>query len=117
LGSKTLVPTYFKAFADAVAVFGKNRVSTYVILGLGEDEDLTIAQCRRAIEIGVYPFVVPLRPVDNTCMSQVKPPDAAYLHRIYLKVAKMLKEQEMSSDGCASGCVKCKACSLLQFIE
>ena len=33
---------YFQAFKDAVSVFGKNQVSTFVILGLGEDVDLTL---------------------------------------------------------------------------
>ncbi|QXE92657.1 MSMEG_0568 family radical SAM protein [Geomonas subterranea] len=108
---------YFKAFEDAVAVFGRNRVSTYVILGLGEDEALTLEQCRKAVEIGVYPFLVPLRPVDNTYMAKVKPPDAEYLQRMYLAVAQMLKEKDMSADGCAAGCAKCKACSILQMIE
>jgi radical SAM protein (TIGR04043 family) len=109
--------SYFKAFQDAVAVFGRNHVSTYVILGLGENEELTLAQCRRAIEIGVYPFLVPLRPVDNTYMARVKPPDAEYLHRMYMTVAEMLKEHKMSADGCSAGCAKCKACSILQLIE
>lgn len=109
--------TYFQAFKDAVTVFGRNRVSTYVILGLGEDEALTLAQCHRAIEIGVYPFVVPLRPVDNTYMARVKPPSTEYLHRMYDTVAKMLKVEEMSADKCGAGCVKCKACSILQLIE
>ena len=38
-------------------------MSTYVILGMGEDEELTVEGCKRAIDMGVYPFVVPLRPV------------------------------------------------------
>ena len=32
--------------------------------------------CRRAIEMGVYPFVVPLRPVPGTLMADAPPPDA-----------------------------------------
>ena len=60
---RTGIETYFRTWERAVALFGEGRVSTYVILGMGEDPDLTVAMCRRAVDIGVYPFVVPLRPV------------------------------------------------------
>lgn len=109
--------TYFKAFEDAVAVFGRNQVSTYIILGLGEDEELTLEQCKRAIGMGVYPFVVPLRPISDTFMGKIDPPSADYMHRMYSKVGKMLKEKGMSAQKSNSGCVKCKACSMLQISE
>ena len=44
-------------------------VTTYVLLGMGERPELIIDGCRRAIEMGVYPFVVPLRPVPGTLMA------------------------------------------------
>lgn len=59
------VEAYFSAWERAVAVFGPGQVSTYVILGMGEDLSLTVAGCKRAIDLGVYPFIVPLRPVDR----------------------------------------------------
>ena len=108
---------YFQAFKDAVSVFGKNQVSTFVILGLGEDVDLTLRRCREAIEIGVYPFIVPVRPINGTLMERFKSPGVEYLQRMYLDVGKMLVENGLSSDNCSSGCVKCKACSMLQFVE
>lgn len=109
--------TYFRAFEDAVKVFGKNQVSTYVILGLGENEEITLDQCRRAIDIGVYPFLVPIRPILSTFMADFDPPDAGYLERIYEKVSAMMNEKGMDSEKSNSGCVKCKACSMQQFLE
>ena len=38
------------------------QVSTYFILGLGETPESVMEGCRAAIDRGVYPFVVPLRP-------------------------------------------------------
>ena len=61
--ARTGIEGYFAAWERAVAAFGEGQVSTYVILGMGEDPDLTVEGCRRAIDIGVYPFVVPLRPI------------------------------------------------------
>ena len=61
--ARTGIEGYFAAWERAVALFGEGQVSTYVILGMGEDPELTVAGCRRAIDMGVYPFVVPLRPI------------------------------------------------------
>src|SRR3954452_21134972 len=51
------VEGYFRCWERAVEVFGRGRVSTYVILGMGERRGVTEEGCRRAIELGVYPFV------------------------------------------------------------
>ena len=59
-----------------MARFGAGQVTTYVILGMGEDPELTVEGCRRAIDIGVYPFVVPLRPVAGSLMADWSPPAA-----------------------------------------
>ena len=68
-------------------LWGSGRVSTYVILGMGEDPELTIEGCRRAVDIGVYPFVVPLRPVAGSLMADSRRRRSAYTDRIYRQVA------------------------------
>ncbi len=108
---------YFTAFARAVAVFGRNKVSTYVILGLGEDEALTLDGCRRAAALGVYPVVVPLRPLLDSCLAEAKSVDPAYLGRMYRAIGTVLRDQGLSAEASSAGCVRCRACSLLQFTE
>jgi len=109
--------TYFEAFAEAVNVFGRNKVSTYVILGLGEDEELTLDGCRKAAAMGVYPVVVPLRPLLDSCLAEAGPVDPAYLDRMYRAVGKILRDNGLSAESSTAGCVRCRACSLLQFVE
>ena len=111
------VEAYFRAFEAAVAAFGRGKVSTYVILGLGEDPDLTLAQCRRAAEMGVYPYVVPLRPLQDTFLAKARGPDPSYMARMYGAVAEQLAAAGLSSALSSAGCVRCRACSLLQFKE
>ncbi|HET6412146.1 MAG TPA: MSMEG_0568 family radical SAM protein [Anaeromyxobacter sp.] len=111
------VEDYFRAFEVAVEVFGRGKVSTYVIVGLGEDPELTLAQCHRAVALGVYPFVVPLRPLEGTFLAKAQPPDAAYVARMYEAVADQLAAAGLSSKDSSAGCVRCRACSLLQFKE
>lgn len=109
--------TYFDAFAAAVGIFGRNKVSTYVILGLGEDENLTLEGCRRAAALGVYPVLVPLRPLLDSCLANAAPIDPAYLDRMYRAVGKILETNGLSHEGSTAGCVRCRACSLLQFVS
>ena len=41
--ARTGIDAYFRAWERAVARFGEGQVSTYVILGMGEDPELTVA--------------------------------------------------------------------------
>ncbi len=54
---------YRAAWREAVRVFGWNQVSTYLLVGLGEDPDELVAGAAELIAMGVYPFVVPFRPL------------------------------------------------------
>lgn len=114
---RTGIDTYFRTWERAVELFGEGRVSTYVILGMGEDPDLTVAECRRAVDIGVYPFVVPLRPVAGSLMADVPPPPPEYTERIYRKVAAYLAERGMSAADAVAGCARCQACSALNALQ
>jgi radical SAM protein (TIGR04043 family) len=111
------IEAYFTAWERAVAAFGAGQVSTYVILGMGEDEDLTVEGCRRAIDLGVYPFVVPLRPVPGSLMEDFLPPPREAVEAVYRRVVPHLAARGMSSAGVAAGCARCQACSGLGAFE
>ncbi|MEP6816064.1 MAG: MSMEG_0568 family radical SAM protein [Marmoricola sp.] len=111
------IEAYFAAWERAVHVFGAGQVSTYVILGMGEDEDLTVQACRRAVDIGVYPFIVPLRPVPGSLMADVLPPSADYVERIYRQVVPYMTLRGMSASGVMAGCARCQACSGMAALE
>jgi radical SAM protein (TIGR04043 family) len=114
---RTGIETYFRTWEHAVKVFGEGRVSTYVILGMGEDPQLTIDACKRAIDIGVYPFVVPLRPVAGSLMENVPAPSREYTEPIYRKVAGFLAERGLGADTAVAGCARCQACSSLNLVQ
>jgi radical SAM protein (TIGR04043 family) len=115
--ARTGIDHYFRAWERAVSVFGEGQVSTYVILGMGEDPDLTIESCRRAIDIGVYPFVVPIRPVAGSLMEDVTPPSRQYTERIYRRVAAYMTARGLKATGVAAGCARCQACSAVNAIQ
>lgn len=108
---------YFRTWERAVEVFGRGSVTTYVILGMGERPELIEEGCRRAIEMGVYPFVVPLKPVAGTLLEDATPPDADYVAAIYRSVSEMLAEAGMDHMDAKAGCARCQACSGLSAWE
>ena len=115
--ARTGIEGYFRAWERAVAAFGAGQVSTYVILGMGEDPELTVAGCRRAVDMGVFPFVVPIRPVAGSLMEDTAPPEAAYTERIYRQVAAYMASRGMTSQMVKAGCARCQACSGLSSTE
>lgn len=108
---------YFESFTRAVKVFGRNQVSTYIIIGLGESLADTLAGCTRCIEMGVYPFVVPLRPVKETPFANMAPPEPKAMAEIYREVARALADNGLSASDSKAGCVRCGACSVLPAFE
>jgi len=84
------IEAYFGAWERAVAAFGAGQVSTYVILGMGEDEKTTVDGCKRAIDLGVYPFIVPLRPVPGSLMQDLLPPPREAVEAVYRQVVPYL---------------------------
>ncbi|TXK35247.1 MSMEG_0568 family radical SAM protein [Nonomuraea sp. C10] len=105
------IEAYFSAWERAVRVFGEGQVSTYVILGMGEDPDLTVDMCRRAVDMGVYPFIVPLRPVPGSLMEDERPPSADYVEGIYRQVVPHMLRRGLTATGVMAGCARCQACS------
>lgn len=114
---KATVPVarYEAAWERAVAAFGRNRVSTYLLVGLGEDPAELVAGARRLIAMGVYPFVVPYRPIAGSLAAAdgVPPPDPALLADVTRRVAAELVAAGMRGADQGAGCAACGACSAL----
>lgn len=114
---KATVPlvAYEAAWDEAVRVFGRNRVSTYLLIGLGEDPDELVAGSARLIERGVYPFVVPVRVLVGTLAAAdgaVPPPPEVVLD-VSTRVAALLRNAAMLGADQGAGCAACGACSAL----
>jgi len=115
--ARTGVEGYFSAWERAVEVFGRGQVSTYVILGMGEDPEITIAGCKRAVDMGVYPFVVPLRPVPGSRMGDFLPPPPGFMQSMYRQVVPYVVAHGMAAWQVKAGCARCNACSAMTAFE
>lgn len=108
---------YRRAWADALAVFGPNQVTSFVLLGLGEDAAKTLEGCRRLAEWGVYPYLVPLRPIPGTALGNRNPPSVALVRDLYEEVASLLRACGLGWRKVRAGCVRCRGCSALPDYE
>jgi len=108
---------YIETWKEAVKVFGRWSVSTYVLVGMGEKIETVLEGTALCAEIGVYPFIVPFRPIAGTPMENVKPPDAKTMEYIYAEAAKILSRYEGGSKSSVAGCVSCGECSALPEYE
>ena len=118
---KATVPlsAYWAAGAQAVRVFGRNRVSTYLLVGLGEDPDELVAGAAELVALGVYPFVVPFRPLAGTLAVDVdgaSAPTTALVADVTARVAGHLRAAGMTGAEQGAGCAACGACSALSAV-
>ena len=108
---------YEAAWKEAVSVFGPNQVSSFLIVGLGESPDSIAWGSEFLADLGVYPFIVPLRPIPGTPLQDAIPPDPGAMSHIYQIVAKILRRKGLTSRNSLAGCVRCGACSALPHYE
>lgn len=111
------IERYFEAYERAVQIFGRNQVSSYIIVGFGDSEETIVEGCERLAKIGVYPFVVPLRPIIGTPLQSAAAPEPAFMERIYRKVAANNLKYGLSWRNSKAGCTRCGACSGLIAYE
>ncbi|MFC1591127.1 MSMEG_0568 family radical SAM protein [Thermodesulfobacteriota bacterium] len=108
---------YRKCWEQAVALFGENQVSSFLIAGLDADLDDVVRGAELLCSLGVFPYVLPLRPVPGTQLESWMPPAAEEMSSVYRQVAALLAKHSLSSTQSKAGCVRCGACSALQFFE
>ena len=104
---------YYKAWIYCVDNWGRGQVSTFLIAGLGEQPKSLVESSKKLAELGVIPYIVPLRPIEETPMQHAKPPSPEELTKVYIKAARALLEEGLDPLSSKAGCVRCGACSAL----
>ncbi len=115
--STVTLDEYRAAWAEAVRIFGRNQVSTYLLVGMGEDPDDIPRWADELIALGVYPFVVPFRPLRGTLatdVDHVPSPDSMILETVSRQVAALLVAAGMLGSEQKAGCAACGACGVLK---
>ncbi len=110
-------PGYRKAWLRAVELFGRGQATSFIIMGLGERLPRTFKRLKEMVDWGVYPFIVPLRPIPGTALGETLPPPPDLMRRVYEQTALFLAEAGLSGGNIAAGCGRCRACSALPDFE
>ncbi len=116
---KAMIPVerYMDAFAQAVPVFGRGQVSTYILAGLGDTAAEILDLAARLVALGVYPFVVPFVPIGGTPLEHHPAPDPAFMREVLRPLGRMLANASLRGRDIKAGCGRCGACSSLSSYE
>ncbi|MEM1515130.1 MAG: radical SAM protein [Candidatus Bathyarchaeia archaeon] len=70
---------HFDSLKAALRIFGRGRVTTHLIVGLGESEEEFISMIQKCHDMGIFPAVFAFTPIPGTRMSKhPRPPIETY---------------------------------------
>jgi biotin synthase len=112
----------FKLLGKAVQIFGKGKISTHLIVGLGETEREMVNIIQKCVDIGVLPALFAFTPIAGTALERVPQPSIQKYRRIqiarHLIVHEIARYEDMRfyEEGCISDFGADKQ-TLLQIIQ
>jgi len=74
----------FKLLGEAVQIFGKGKVSTHLIVGLGETEREMVEIIQQCVDMGVLPALFAFTPIAGTALEHVPQPSIQRYRRIQI---------------------------------
>ncbi len=102
-----------KSLEKSVELFGKNRVSSNFIIGLGESDENVLSGVSKLSKIGVIPILRPISPHPlRSRDALVKRPSAERLLRLARATRKILDENRLRSDLGETMCLPCTGCDI-----
>ena len=96
----------FKKLSEATEIFGRGKVSTHIIIGLGETENDAVSLIQRCVDMAVTPALFAFTPVRGTKLETKPQPPIESYRRIqlarYLIVHGHARSEDMhfNSVGC-----------------
>jgi biotin synthase-related radical SAM superfamily protein len=73
-----------RQLSEATEVFGRGKVSTHIIIGLGENENEAVSLIQRVVDMGVSPALFAFTPVPGTALETKTQPLVESYRRIQL---------------------------------
>jgi biotin synthase-related radical SAM superfamily protein len=93
----------FRQWREALQVFGKGKVSTHLIIGLGETENDAVSLIQRCVDMGVLPALFAFTPIRGTALERKPQPLIESYRRVqlarYLIVNGRARSEDMRFDG------------------
>jgi len=103
---------------EAVEVFGKNKVFSNFIIGLGENDTSVMEGIESLAKMGVIPILRPINPHPlrvGDCFTER--PSAERLLKLAKIEAKVLKKYGLNPELAMTMCLRCTGCDLVPFVD
>jgi biotin synthase-related radical SAM superfamily protein len=101
-----------KALKDAVEIFGRNKVFSNILVGLGEDDLSIVNGMCELIKIGVIPILRAAVEHPLRAETGIRRPDAERLLRLARKERELLDQYGLRADEAKTMCAPCTGCDL-----
>lgn len=101
---------YYAAYKRAVKLFGYGMVSCVLIAGIQPKEDV-LSECEKLASLGVYPTIMPFRPMDSCELRDTPPCDPDELLELGRALGRIVRKYKMDPK-IQPGCTECGGCSL-----
>lgn len=118
--SKEMMPNknleeIYHSLSIACKVFGRGKVSSNIVLGLGESDQDVICAIRRLAKIGVIATLYPFDPFDSNelVVSEFCRPDAERIFRLAVVHKEILDEFQLDTSTLLTMCPACAASHIL----
>ena len=98
---------------DAVEVFGRNKVFSNLIVGLGEDDDSIINGLEELTSMGVIPMLRAAVEHPLRAQAGIRRPDPERLLRLARKERELLDKHGLRADVAQTMCAPCTGCDLV----
>lgn len=108
---------YRTAWRDAVEVFGRNQVISFILAGLGESDSSILECVGEMAALGVYPYLIAHRPIPGTHLGSLTPPSPDRMMRLYEGCSAIIEKHGLSWRSILAGCGRCDVCSGLPDFE
>jgi biotin synthase len=97
----------FKALDEAVCIFGRGKVSTHLIVGLGETEREMAEIIQRCVDMGVLPALFAFTPIFGTALENEPQPPIQRYRRIQIARHFIVHGKARCEDMCfdEEGCI------------
>lgn len=107
-----------RSLERAVPIFGKNRVSSNFIIGLGESDECVLAGVSALASIGVIPILRPISPHPlRRGEISVKRPSAERLLSLARATKRILEQYDLRPDLARTMCLPCTGCDITPYID
>ena len=107
------LPFILKALEKAVGIYGKDKVSSNFIIGLGESDECVQKGVKTLAKMGVIPILRPISPHPlRTGEIYVERPTAERLLKLVRFTKEVLEENNLRTDLAETMCLRCTGCDL-----